>query len=125
MKKASDFLNKYFAPIALALICLTAYGLLAPFTGFYGDEWQIVYEYIVNNSAGLARYLYDDGHPLATWSYVLSFNLLGIQPLAWQLYSLALRVLAVLGFWVVLRCCLPCTRSFICRRRQSLITKSG
>jgi tetratricopeptide (TPR) repeat protein len=103
MKKASDFLNKYFAPIALALICLTAYGLLAPFTGFYGDEWQIVYEYIVNNSAGLARYLYDDGHPLATWSYVLSFNLLGIQPLAWQLYSLVLRVLSVLGFWIILR----------------------
>jgi len=102
MKKLSAFLSKYSAPLSLALICVAAYGLLAPFNGFYGDEWQMVYEYIVHNTAGIAQYLYDDGHPLAIWSYIPSFGLLGIQPLAWQLYSLVLRTLSVLGFWVVL-----------------------
>jgi len=103
MKKLPAFLNQYAAPLSLALVCLAAYGLLTPFTGFYGDEWQMVYEYLVHNTAGLSKYLYDDGHTLATWSYLLSFNLLGVRPLAWQLYSLGLRVLSVLGFWVVLR----------------------
>jgi hypothetical protein len=103
MKKLSIFLDTNFAPVALMLICLAAYAPLLPFTGFYGDEWQMVYEYIVHQGAGLATYLYYDGHPLATWGYVLSFNLLGVQPWAWQLYSLVLRLLSILGFWMVLR----------------------
>ena len=103
MKKLSTFFRTNFAPITLALICLAAYGPLLPFTGFYGDEWQIVYEYFIHKSAGLTTYLYYDGHPLATLSYVLSFNLLGVHPLAWQIYSLGLRLLAILGFWIVLQ----------------------
>src|SRR5512133_3568103 len=103
MRKLPAFLNKYSAPLSLTLICVAAYGLLAPFNGFYGDEWQIVYEYIVHNNAGLSQYLYNDGHPLALWSYVLSFGAFGIQPVAWQLYNLVLRALSVLGFWVVLQ----------------------
>jgi len=103
MKKLSIFISTNFAPVTLALICLAAYAPLLPFTGFYGDEWQIVYEYFIHKGAGLASYLYYDGHPLATLSYVLSFNMLGIQPFAWQLYSLILRLFAILGFWMVLR----------------------
>jgi hypothetical protein len=70
--------------------------------GFFGDEWHMVYEASFRQAKGLAEFLYYDGHPLVTWIYALSFRLLGVQPFAWQLYSLTLRWLAVTGFWLVL-----------------------
>ena len=90
-------------PIALFLICFMAFGLMAPFLGFYGDEWNIVFDYVSRGARGLAEYLYYDGHPTVTWSYIASFQLLGANPVAWQFYSLIWRWLAVLAFWLVLR----------------------
>jgi len=103
MKRVALFFETNFATLALMLICLAAYAPLLPFNGFYGDEWQIVYEYMLHKSAGLITYLYYDGHPLAALSYVFSFNLLGAHPFAWQVYSLTLRLLSILAFWMVLR----------------------
>lgn len=90
-------------PLALFFILSIAFGLLIGQLGFYGDEWNMVFEYITRGTRGLAEYLYYDGHPTATWSYIASFQLLGINPIAWHLYNLVWRWLAVVGFWLVLK----------------------
>ena len=90
-------------PVALFALCFMAFGLMSPLLGFYGDEWNIVFEYVTRGARGLAEYLYYDGHPTVTWSYVASFQLLGANPLAWQIYSLVWRWLAVVAFWLVVK----------------------
>ena len=40
--------------------------------------------------------------PLLTWSYIISFHLLGVNPLSWHVYSLFWRWISVVCFWLVL-----------------------
>ncbi len=40
-----------------------------------------------------------DGHPLSAWVYIVAFRVLGIEPLAWHLFSLFFRWLAAVAAW--------------------------
>ena len=107
MKKVSEYFNKlYFPdwsiPLALMAICGLAFGLLIPKLGFYQDDWHFVYYAYTHGAAGLSDLLNFDGHPLAAPLYIMSFNLLGFNPVNWQIYSLFWRWLAVATFWLVL-----------------------
>ena len=93
---------RWSIPLALAAVCLLAYGLLAAGQGFYWDEWNLIYKAVLQRSDGLQNYLNIDGHPQDAWFYILAFKLLGLRPLNWQLFSLAWRTLSVIGFWLVI-----------------------
>lgn len=95
-------LPAWASPVALFAICLLAYGLFIPGQGFYQDDWHFVYYAYTRGAAGLIELLNYDGHPLAAALYVPSFQLLGFNPVAWQIYSLVWRWLAVAAFWLVL-----------------------
>jgi hypothetical protein len=99
--------SNYFIPLALLFISFITYGVFSPFLGFFGDEWQMVYEYMTRQSAGVAEYFFYDGHPLSTWSYLISFNLFGNNPFAWQAYSFLLRWFSCVSFWMVLNLIWP------------------
>ena len=83
-------------------VCVLAYGLLIPKLGFYQDDWHFIYYAYTRGAAGLTELLNFDGHPLAAPLYIASFNLLGFDPIKWQIYSLFLRWVAVAAFWLVL-----------------------
>src|SRR6266478_2418797 len=82
-------------PLALLAVCVLAFGLLIPWLGFYHDEWLFVYYASMRGSHGLTDLFNYLGHPLGAWSYILGFALLGENPLAWHLYALVWRWLAV------------------------------
>jgi hypothetical protein len=89
-------------PLALLGALVLAFGLLIPWLGYYHDEWHFIYYDAIRGPQGLVEMFKYDGHPLAVWTYLLSFNLLGVRPLGWHIYSLLWRWLAVTMFWLLL-----------------------
>ena len=89
-------------PWIILLIHIMGFGLLAVRSGFYQDDWHFVYYALTQGADGMVNLMNVDGHPMAAWSYILFFQLLGYNPLYWQLFSFALRGLTILIFWVVL-----------------------
>ncbi len=89
-------------PWFLLLATLLTYGALAPALGFHQDDWYFVYYYVSRGLAGIAEFMYYDGHPLSTWSYALGFILFGTNAIAWQFFSLGLRWLAAVAIWKTL-----------------------
>jgi hypothetical protein len=89
-------------PLALLAIMLLAYGLFSPRLGFYQDDWIFIYYASSGGAGGIIEFLNYDGHPLAAWSDILSFALLGFKPIYWQLFSLFWRWLTVTILWLVM-----------------------
>ncbi len=89
-------------PLALLAVCVLAFGLFLPWLGYYHDEWHFVYYSAMRGTQGLVDMFAYDGHPLAVWSYLLSFGLLGYKPIFWHMYALIWRWLAVTMFWLCL-----------------------
>ncbi len=115
MKNISRFFDKlrfpdWSIPFALLAVCILAYGLLIPKLGFYQDDWHFIYNAYTRGAAGLTELLNFDGHPLAAPLYIASFNLLGFNPINWQIFSLFWRWLAVVIFWLVLHRTWPAQR---------------
>jgi len=105
-KSFSNFYKIVFpawgAPLAFLAICILAYGLLIPWLGFYHDDWSFIYYNSIRGTQGMVDLFNFDGHPLTVWLYVLSFNLVGLNPIAWHVYALVWRWLAVTLFWLLL-----------------------
>lgn len=89
-------------PLLLTVLVVLSYGLLIPWLGFGGDEWNFIY-YATRGLPGIIEVFHYDGHIQSVWIYALSFRLLGFSALAWHFYALAWRVAAVLSFWLTLR----------------------
>lgn len=94
-------------PLLLVIVAAVSFLPLASSTGFYGDEWHMVYSYVSHPESGLARYFYYDGHPTISWIYQISFNLLGINPFAWHLFAFLWKYFATLWFWYLLNAIWP------------------
>ena len=61
-----------------------------------------VYYSSTRGTQGLLEFLLLDGRPGATWVYAMGFDLLGYKPALWQIFSLLLRVLTTIVFWMIL-----------------------
>ena len=101
MLKSTYFSDKFF-PITLLLICLLAYGVFIPWLGFYWDDWPVILMGKFFGTTAFADfYKYD--RPFSAWTYIVSLPVLGVRPLAWQVYGVLLRWLTGLFFWLTLR----------------------
>lgn len=90
-------------PVALAFICIVAFGLLIPSLGFYQDDWHPVYYGYARGLSSLQELFAYDGRPFAALIFQIAFPLIGFKPLHWHLLALTLRVLTVLFTWLYLR----------------------
>lgn len=81
-------------------VLVLAFGILIPWQGYGWDEWHFIY-YSTRGNEGLIELFNYDGHPQAVWSYILTFNLLGYEPLVWHVFAFFWRWLAVCVFWWV------------------------
>ena len=61
-----------------------------PWLGFYWDDWLVVFHVQTGRYADLVQ-LYAFDRPLSAWTALLSGPILGVAPLAWQLFTLLLR----------------------------------
>ena len=88
--------------ITIVVLALLTFGLQIPWLGFFQDDWNFVYYSSTRGTQGLLEFLLLDGRPGATWVYALGFDLLGYKPALWQIFSLLLRVLTTIVFWMIL-----------------------
>jgi hypothetical protein len=89
-------------PVFLLLTLLAVYGYQIHRMGFYWDDWQLVYLASLK-APGQFWGFYAFDRPLAAWLYVALTPLLGINPLAWQIFAILARWIGCLGFWVLFR----------------------
>jgi hypothetical protein len=106
IKKLSYLLkNKSSIPI-ISIIILAAfilgYGMMAPFLGFYQDDWHFIYYGYTRGPEGLIELTNYDGHPNSAWPYIIGFSILGFKPSYWQFLSLLFRWLTVVVIWYCL-----------------------
>ncbi len=81
---------------------LVAYGLQINRLGFYWDDWTLLLVSRFNSvQAYWDFFLYD--RPFSIWVHMLTMPLLGLRPLAWHVFALLVRWLAVLGWIAALR----------------------
>jgi hypothetical protein len=94
--------SPWFFPALLLAACWLAYGYQIGKMGFYWDDWQLVFlTRLKDPSLFWNYYAYD--RPFAAWTYVLTVPLLGSDPVKWQVFTLMMRWVGLLGFWFALR----------------------
>lgn len=93
-------------PLAFALACLFAYGLLIPWLGFYWDDWPYTWFARTLGPQGLINAL-DGDRPFLAAIYIATTSIFNSYPLAWQIFALVTRLGSVLALWWTLRLTWP------------------
>ena len=83
---------------AFLLVCLLAFGLLAPRLGFYWDDWAKTAVNVLHGFSGYQEY-YAVDRPLSGWTHILFVSLIGNHRVAWQFLNLILRCAAGASMW--------------------------
>ena len=99
------FISKHqniLMPFVLLFVCTLSYGIFIPRLGFYWDDWPI--NWIAQNlgTEGLARY-FSTNRPYWGKIYALTTQILGGNPLSWQVFALLWRWIAALSLWLLLK----------------------
>jgi hypothetical protein len=104
MKKFA--LPLWSVPLALLGLCLISFGVLAPWLGFYWDDWPSIWYLHLLGPAGFLKVFALD-RPALGWLFTLTSSLLGTSPLAWQLFGVLTRWLSCVALWWALRIIWP------------------
>ena len=86
----------------LLLVSVFSFGLQLSKLGFYLDDWVILTAYNQDGVNGLINYSIGDSRPFVAWVWIVGSYLFGSQPLGWQIYSLAFRILTAFIGWLIL-----------------------
>ncbi|MFC1878741.1 hypothetical protein ACFLZW_02395 [Chloroflexota bacterium] len=99
-------INAKIIPFALLGLCWISYGLFIHRLGFYWDDWPSIWFY---HNFGAESYLsgFSVDRPLLAWVFILTTSLMGESVLAWQIFAMLTRWLAVLALWWSLRLLWP------------------
>lgn len=89
-------------PLALLLLIILAFGLLITSLGFYQDDWYLVWMGLRQGPEVYFTF-FAGSRPFLALSYILTTSLVGSSMLAWQIFALLTRWLAVLAAWWALR----------------------
>ncbi len=93
--------SRWIYPLTLLGVMLIAYGLQLNRLGFYWDDWQALYLSRFESASAFWNFFLSD-RPISSWTYILTSPILGMHPLSWQIFTLVMRWLSVLGFVLAL-----------------------
>jgi hypothetical protein len=93
-------------PLALLLLCLASFGLLAWRLGFYWDDWPTIW-YLHNFGPSSFRQGFATDRPLLAYVFMFTTSLLGESAAAWQYFGILSRWICALCFWWALRLTWP------------------
>jgi hypothetical protein len=102
-EKLNSLLQKPFAiPITLFILAFLAYGLLAPWLGFYWDDLPFAW---FLNFFGATEFIeaFRPFRPLLGYIFTITTFLFGGHPLTWQILGLIIRFILGLQVWSLLR----------------------
>ena len=88
-------------PLALLVLCVLSFGVLAPWLGFYWDDWPAIYYHHQLGAVGYLQAFAVD-RPLLGVLFMLTSPIVGESALAWQVFGLLTRWVSCLAFWWVL-----------------------
>lgn len=98
MRKQSTF-PVWVTALALLILLILGFGLMIPWLGFYWDDWPIVLAARLQGVSAFWEY-YRLERPFSAWTYVATIPILGTTPLVWNIFTLLLRWLTVVGMWL-------------------------
>ncbi len=101
MQPRRFFASPWFYPVLGFAVLLATAAFYLPRLGFYWDDWPVVYLSRFRDPR-IAWDLFYYIRPLSAWTYTLTLPVLGMHPLAWQMFALLLRWLGVLGLCAAL-----------------------
>jgi hypothetical protein len=102
-RKFPDYL---ITPLGLLATCILAYGVLAPWLGFYLDDWYIIYYQKLFGAGGFINFFRGD-RPLLAYVYMVIVPILRDSRIGWQLFAVFTHWLAVVSFWYLLVILMP------------------
>jgi hypothetical protein len=102
-RKYVDYLS---VPFGLLVICFLAYGVLAPWLGFYLDDWYIIYCQKLFGAGGFINFFKGD-RPLLAYVYMVIVPILKDSRIGWHLFAVFTHWLAVVSFWYLLMILMP------------------
>jgi hypothetical protein len=88
--------NWAFYLVLLLIMILPTVGQL-PKLGYTNDDFQVVFLARLGHALDFWNYFVSD-RPLSVWTYLLTVPWLGITSPPWQLFTLGMRWLSVVGF---------------------------
>jgi hypothetical protein len=103
--KSLRFTFKSF-PWALLVLCLLSFGLLAPWLGFFWDDWPTIW-YLHLFGPGGFKDVFAIDRPLLGYIFMVTTTLLGKSALAWQIFGILTRWISTLALWWTLRSLWP------------------
>jgi hypothetical protein len=89
-------------PFALLILCFLSFGLLISKLGFYQDDWVVIW-FAKAFGPGVFIDFFANERPFYAGVYMLTTSLMGSSQLAWQIFGIMTRWLAVLAAWWTLR----------------------
>ena len=92
----------WFAVGTVLLLGFLAYVPLMHKFGFYRDDWYMLWAGRAFGSQGIID-LFAFDRPFVGYIYSAIYQLLGENPILWQVYSFSLRIIGALGFLWLLR----------------------
>lgn len=99
-------LSKWTTPFALLIITFFSYGIFAFQQGFHWDDWGFAWLIRTLGKPGLFDY-FSTNRPFLAYVYSVTSTLFGINPIAWQLFSLSMRWMTAISLLWVLRTIWP------------------
>ncbi len=89
----------WWIPLALLLVSIASYGLLASKLGFYFDDWTAILA--LHAKIDLWKF-YQSDRPFSAWTFLVFGPILGLSPLNWQIFTLVLRWATAWGvYWML------------------------
>ncbi len=91
------FSERWYAyPLLLLFVGAVSYLYQLPRMGFYWDDWQAVFLYLMKDSKAISEYFAFD-RPFSAWTYQFLFPLLPMEPWVWHIATFIFRLLGILA----------------------------
>ena len=91
-----------FVPAVLLLVTILAYGIFAPWLGYYGDDWPGIYNLVTGGLPAMVDYQSLD-RPIWGWISGIEYQVIGDRPIGWHVYAALTRYVSTLALWVLCR----------------------
>jgi hypothetical protein len=91
-----------FVPLVLLLVTILAYGIFAPWLGYYGDDWPGIYNLVTGGLWAMVDSQSLD-RPIWGWISGIEYQFIGDRPIGWHIYAALTRYASALALWFLCR----------------------
>jgi hypothetical protein len=95
-------IKTWTVPLVLLLVAFAGYGLYINHLSYYWDDWSFAWARFFQGFRGL-KAVADATRPMRAYIENTETQIIGINPISWQVYSVLLRWLASITLWWFLR----------------------